>query len=48
MCGHGYLVYDNMRYHLGTFNHEIDAAKAYNWKARQLTNNDPRVFLEDV
>ena len=26
---HGYLVHNNMRYHLGTFNHEVDAAKAY-------------------
>ena len=45
---HGYLVSDNLRYHLGTFDNEIDAAKAYKCKVRQLANNDPRVVLTNV
>ena len=45
---HSYVVYDNLRYHLGTFDNEVDAARAYNEKVMQLTNNDPRVVLSDV
>ena len=42
-----FVVYDNRRYRLGTFNSEVDAAVAYNRKVRELTD-DPRVVLNDV
>ena len=45
---HSFVLYDNMRYHLGTFDNEVDAARAYNVKVMQLTNNDPSVVLNDV
>ena len=42
----GFLTYDNLRYHLGRFDSEVDAALAYNRKVRELTD-DPRVALND-
>jgi hypothetical protein len=42
------VLYDNTRYHLGTFDNEVDAARAYNVKVMQLTNNDPSVVLNEV
>ena len=38
----GFIVYDNRRYHLGTFDSEVEAALAYNRKVRELTD-DPLV-----
>ena len=43
----GFVIYDNRRYHLGTFDCEVDAALAYNRKVRELTD-DPQVVLNDV
>ena len=43
----GFIVYDNRRYHLGTFDSEVEAALAYNRKVRELTD-DPLAVLNDV
>ena len=44
---HSFVVYDNQRYRLGTFNNEVDAAAAYSRKVRELTD-DPLVVLNNV
>ena len=42
-----FVIYDNRRYHLGTFDNETDAAVAYNRKVQELTD-DPLVVLNNV